>query len=113
VKVHAANTHDTKGAIDVLDRVKEKFPTIEGFSADAGYQGTTVEHVEKTMNLKIEISKKIKDEWAILAKRWVVERTFAWINNARRMAKDFEILTYASENMIRISLIQMMLDRLC
>ena len=61
----------------------------------------------------MEISKKIKDEWAILDKRWVVERTFAWINNFRRMAKDFEILTCAAENFIRISMIQIMLDRVC
>ena len=113
VKVHAANIHDTKGACDVLDGVHEKFPSIKGFSADAGYQGTTVDHVEKTMGLKIQISKKIKDEWAILAKRWIVERTFSWINNCRRMSKDFEILTCSAENFIRISMIQMMLDRLC
>ena len=113
VKVHAANIHDTKGACDVLDDVHAKFPSIKGFSADAGYQGTTVEHVEKTMDLKIQISKKIKDGWAILAKRWVVERTFSWINNCRRMSKDFEILTCSAENFIRISMMQVMLDRLC
>ena len=113
VKVHAANIHDTKGACDILDSVHEKFPSIKGFSADAGYQGTTVEHVKKTMDLKIQISKKIKDEWAILAKRWIVERTFSWINNCRRMSKDFEVLTCSAENFIRISMIQMMLDRLC
>ena len=112
VKVHAANVHDTKGGCDVFDRTKEKFPTIKGFSADEGYRGTSVDHVEKEMGLKMEISKKIKDEWVILAKRWVVERTFAWINNCRRMAKDFEILTCSSENLIRISIIKIMLDRL-
>lgn len=47
IKVHAANTHDTKAGCDVLDRTKEKFLTIKGFSADAGYQGTSIDHVEK------------------------------------------------------------------
>jgi putative transposase len=112
VKVHAANIHDTKSAPDVLDRAHEKFPSIKGFSADEGYRGTTVDHVEKEMGLVMEVSKKIKDEWAILAKRWVVERTFSWINNARRMAKDFEISTCSSENFIRISMIQIVIDRL-
>lgn len=65
------------------------------------------------MGLKIEISKKIKDGWAVLAKRWVVERTFAWINNFRRMAKDFEILMCSAENFARIAMIQIMLDKLC
>lgn len=89
MKVHAANIHDTKSAPDVLDRAKEKFPAIKGFSADEGYRGTTADHVEKVMKLLVEISKKIKDQWAILIKRWVVERTLAWINNFRKMAKDF------------------------
>jgi putative transposase len=69
--------------------------------------------VEKEMQLTIEVSKKIKDGWAVLAKRWVVERTLSWINNCRRLSKDFEILTCSSENFIRIAMIQIMLDRLC
>ena len=95
------------------DRAKEKFPTLKGFSGDGGYQGTSVNHVEKEMKLHIEISKKIKDKWAVLPKRWIVERTFSWINNCRRMAKDFEILTCSAENFIRIAMIQIMLDKLC
>lgn len=51
VKVHAANIHDTKAAPDVLDTAKEKFPTLQGFSADEGYRGTTAEHIEKNMKL--------------------------------------------------------------
>jgi putative transposase len=113
IKVHAANIHDTKAGCDVFERAKEKFPFLEGFSADAGYRGTSVDYVEKEMRLKIEISKKIKDGWSVLAKRWVVERTLAWINNFRRMAKDFEILTCSAENFVRISMIQIMLDKLC
>ena len=113
IKVHAANTHDTIAAPSVLDRAKEKFPSLKGFSADEGYRGAGIEHVEKKMNLITEISKKIKDGWAILAKRWVVERTLSWINSCRRLSKDFEILTCSSENFIRIAMIQIMLDRLC
>ena len=112
ITVHAANSHDTKGGVDVFERTKEKFSSIKGFSADEGYRGTSKDHVEQTMGLKMEISKKIKNEWTILAKRWVVERTFAWANNFRRMAKDFEILTASAENLFRISMIQIMLGKL-
>lgn len=112
VKVHAANIHDTKAGCDIFEEVKKKLPTIEAFSADAGYQGTSVDHVKK-IGLRMEISKRIKDKWAVLPKRWVVERTFAWINNCRRMAKDFEILTCSAENFVRIAMIQIMLDKLC
>lgn len=113
VRVHAANIHDTKVGCDLFERVKEKFSGLKGFSADAGYRGTSVKHVQKKMRLRIEISKKIKDRWSVLAKRWIVERTFAWINNFRRMAKDFEILTCSAENFIRISMIKIMLNKLC
>ena len=79
VKVHAANIHDTKGGGDIFDRDKEKFPLIKKFLADEDYRGKN--HVEKAMGLKMEISKKkIKNGWTVLAKRWAVERTFAWGN---------------------------------
>lgn len=61
------------------------------------------------MKLKLHISKRIKDEFAILPKRWIVERTFAWLGNFRRLAKDFEILTENAENFIRIAMIKITL----
>lgn len=112
VSVQAGNIHDTKAGANVAHRTKEKYLTIKGFSADEGYRGTTKNHVEIDMGLKMEISKKIKPGWGVLVKRWVVERTFAWMNNARRLAKDFEILTCSAENFVRIAIIQIMLDRL-
>ena len=110
VKVDAGNIHDTKAGTNVANRTKEKYPTIKGFSADDGYRGTTKDHID--MALKMEISKKIKSGWHVLVKRWVVERTFAWMNNARRLAKDFEILTCSAENFVRIAIIQIILDKL-
>jgi len=68
VKVHAANIHDTKAAPNILDHAKEKISSLKGFSADEGYKGTTVDHVEKSMELKIEISKKSKMDGAFLLK---------------------------------------------
>ena len=111
VKVHAANIHDTKSGCDIFQKLSEKFPSIKAFSADAGYRGTSVEYVENTLHLKIEISKKIKDQFAILPKRWLVERSFAWINNFRRASKDFEILTLTAENIIRLAMIRILLKK--
>lgn len=110
VSVHAGNIHDTKAGSHVAARTKERYPTIKGFSADDGYRGTAKNYVKIDMGLKMEISKRIKSGWTVLVKRWVVERTFAWMNNARRLAKDFEILTCSAENFVRISIIQIMLD---
>jgi putative transposase len=61
VQVHAANIHDTKASCAVFDRVQKKHPTIQAYSADEGYNGTAVNHVDNIMKLKLHISKKIKN----------------------------------------------------
>lgn len=57
--------------------------------------------------MTLHISTKIKDGWAILPKRWIIERTFAWLNNFRRLAKNFEILMTIAENMVRIAMLEL------
>ena len=111
VEVHAANISDTKAAGNLLARAVEKYPSIKAFSGDAGYCGTAVLFAEETLGLPLHISRKIKDGWAVLPKRWVVERTFSWLNNFRRLSKDYEILTATSENMIRIAMIKLTLAK--
>lgn len=109
VKVHAANIHDTKAACDIFNAASKKYPSIEAYSADAGYCGTAVDYVDNEMKLKLHISKRITDKFAILPKRWIVERTFAWLGNFRRLAKDFEILTEHAENFVRIAMMKITL----
>ena len=111
VKVHAANIHDTKGGGCVFEGAIAKYPTLKGSSADEGYKGTFVDFMTNTLGKIVEISKKISIGWAILAKRWVVERTFAWLNNFRRLSKDFEISTKSAENMVIIAHIITLLRR--
>ena len=111
IKVHAANIHDTKAGCKVFEATLQKYPTIKAFSADEGYRGTSVEFVENILNRFIDISKKIKDEFTVLTKRWIVERTFALINNFRRASKDFEILTSTAENIARIAMIRVTLKK--
>jgi putative transposase len=111
VSVHAANLSDTKSAGEVMVRTKEKYASIDAFSGDAAYRGTAVAFANEKLNMTLHISEKIKDTWAVLPKRWVVERTFAWLNNFRRLAKDFEILTATSENIIRIAMIKLTLAK--
>ena len=65
VQVHAANIHDTKAGCDIFLATSDKYPSILAFSADAGYRGTSKDYVEKTLELMIDISKKIKDIFAI------------------------------------------------
>ena len=112
VAVHAANRHDTKAVGSVLARAAEKPPTIQAFSADAGYRSTACEFVTTKLGLAFHLSTKIKDGFAVLPKRWIVERTFAWLGNFRRLAKDVEILTATAKNMIRIAMLRLTLGKL-
>jgi len=111
VVVHAANIHDTKAAHLVLKKVKNSYKTIKAFLGDAGYRKTAVEYVENELNLKMHISKKIKDEFAVIPLRWIVERTFVWIGNDRRMSKDYERYALTQECMIKISMIRRTLKK--
>ena len=112
VSVHAANLHDTKAAGAVFERVAEKYGRIKAFSGDAGYRGTAATFVEEKLKLELHISTKIKDGFAVLPIRWIVERTFAWLGGFRRLAKDVEILTATAENMVRIAMIRLTLAKL-
>lgn len=109
VQVHAANIADTSQGWDVCDQVAEKYDTIQAFSGDQGYSGTTVEFVENLLGLRIDIAAKPLHGFKVIPKRWIVERTLAWLGGFRRLAKDFEILTQSAENMIRIAMIKMAL----
>ena len=112
VQVHAANEHDTKAAPSLLARAVEKWPALRAFSADAGYRGTTVQFVQKVLQRQCHISTKIKDGFAVLPKRWVVERTFAWLGNCRRLAKGVEVLTATAENFVRVAMLKITLAKL-
>ena len=112
VRVHAANTHDTVAGCAVFEEALKKYPTIKGVCADAGYRKTMEEFVEKILKKTIEISERITPGWAILAKRWIVERTFAWLGHFRRLSKDYEIAIKSAENTVIIAHSMLLLKRL-
>ena len=110
--VHAANIHDTKGGCCTAAKAYDKYPTIEKFCGDEGYLGTFVEYVGWDFDdVGVDISKRIKPTFEILPKRWIVERTFAWAGNSRRLSKDYEISTNSAENMLFISNLHSILRR--
>ena len=110
--VHAANIHDTKSGINPAKKAYEKYPSIKKFCGDEGYRKSFEEAVFEEMGLLVDISEKIKPVFEVIPKRWVVERTFAWINNSRRLSKDYEINTTSEENWIYISHFHTLLRRL-
>jgi putative transposase len=111
VKVHAANIHDTVSGGDVFGKVLTKYPDIKGVLADMGYR-KTFENYVKSLGKTVKISEKIKPkEFVVQAGRWVVERTFAWLNNSRRLSKDYEITIKSAQNMVFISHLSTLIKR--
>ena len=117
VVVHAADFQDREGAKQVLERLATRFRRLRLIWADGGYRGQLVEWVRALRQrdkLRLEIVKR-SDEvagFAVLPKRWIVERTFAWLYRCRRLSKDYEYLTSTSETMIQVAMINLMLRRL-
>lgn len=111
VHVHAANQNDTIGGCVALDRClqSQKLPRLQAIGTDAGYRGSFVEHARKKWKLAVHISQKIQDHFAVIPKRWVVERTFGWFNGQRRLSKDYEKTISSSESMIYIASISRLL----
>lgn len=112
VKVHAANIHDTMEGGNVCYQAYRKYCYLMGFSGDLGYRGTTYEYVKNGLKLKFNFPESNNGIFMLQKQRWMVERTFAWFGNKRRLAKDFEVCVGTSENMIRIAMIAVALGKL-
>ena len=113
VDVHAANIHDTKSGISTAKEAYMSYPSIQKFCADAGHRGTFVSDLKEKLGLGVDISEKIKPhQWEKLPWRWVVEHTFSWLNNSRRLSKDYEFSVASSESMVIISHLHTLLKRL-
>jgi hypothetical protein len=112
--VHRANVQDRDGAYELLPRSRASFPFIERIFTDADYQRPKMAAaVARTGTWKLEIVKRTKaHRFVVLPKRWVVERTFAWISRNRRLARDFELYTRTVVAFIRLAMIRLMLRRL-
>ena len=94
LSVHPADIQDRDAAVDVLVDLLRKAPGISKVFADGGYGGPKLRDALASRGLPdlIEVVEKPKDvrEFTVLPRRWVVERTFAWMGRCRRLAKDFE-----------------------
>ena len=113
VKVHRANLPDTKAGIFPAVAAYRLYPTIKAFCADSGYRKTFVSNIETILALRVDISAKIKPVgFNVIPKRWVVERTFAWLGNSRRLNKDLEKTVASQEAIIKISHCHTLLKRL-
>ena len=130
VVVHAANLQDRAGVKLLLEPVKGQFERMEKVWVDQAYSGTGKTWIEQQMGWTVEVVERsprrgwimTEDQglvWVTLPKtfehlprRWVVERTIAWIGRYRRMSKDDEYLMSSSEAMVYLTMLRLMLTRL-
>lgn len=114
VVVHAANIQDRDGAKLVFKRTQTWFKRLKVIWADGGYAGQLIEIAKELYGWTLKIIKrsdKIKG-FKLLPKRWIVERTFAWFENYRRLSKDYEYHIETSETMIYLAMTHLMIRRL-
>jgi len=114
VVVHAANIHDSKGVELVFRRMKESFVGLKVVFADGGYRGQLIEWANSTFGYIIKIVMRTDQQpgFKVVHKRWIIERTFAWFENQRRLSKDFEYLLETSEAMIHLASIKILLNKI-
>jgi transposase len=105
VEVHAADIQDRDGAKGVLKRSRRSFPFVETVFADGGYAGRLVKWAKDKTNVTLEIVRRMPwmKGFVVIRRRWVVERTFAWIMKCRRLARDYEQLPSVVETLITIA----------
>lgn len=116
-KVTAANVQDVHAGKQILVELKKRTELITRLRkifADGGYRGELLKWVTDELHAEMEIVLKLGDKkgFQVLPKRWVIERTNAWITRNRRMARDYERLAEASESFIYILMIRLGLRRL-
>ncbi|GGK43191.1 IS5 family transposase [Deinococcus malanensis] len=132
VVVHEAHIQDRAGAVCLFEKVRNVFPRMQHVWADAGYSGKLIPAVKQVTGWTLEVVKhpwaghgwtwarkdrppppsEIPEGFVVLKRRWVVERTFAWLGKSRRMSRDFEALPETSENLVYEVMIRLMVRRL-
>ena len=115
--VHPANVQDRDGGVLLLATLFGRWPFLEKLFADGGYAGPLFRAgaCKAAASLKVEIVKRSDTAkgFEVLPKRWIVERTLAWLCRCRRLAKDLECLTQKALAFMRLASIRLMLRKLC
>jgi transposase len=127
-KAHPADLADGEGAMLLLKPATAAFPRLDHLWAEAGYRGAALrEWITERLGLSLEIGQR-RSRWVwvrndeepepvpagfeVVRRRWVVERTFAWITRNRRMSRDYEFLAETTEALVYVCMIRLMFKKL-
>jgi putative transposase len=117
VVVTAASVQDRDGAMSLLDVLRNRWSRLRVIWADQAYAGDLIAWVwalRPWRKVRLAIVKRPEGTkgFLLLPKRWIVERTFAWLGRYRRLAKDYEYLPHTSAALIQVAMIHLMVRRL-
>jgi transposase len=114
VMVTAASVQDRDGGRGILKRLHSALASVAHVFADGGYQGQLIATAKSAWNIVVEVVKKPAGQlgFAVLPRRWVVERTFSWLLRWRRLVRDYERLPETHEAMVKWAMVGLMLNRL-
>jgi transposase len=114
VNVHAANEHDSQTGFEVMETLQYRFERMQKIFADGGYRGELVNDVKRQLGWDMEITLRSDKETGFkpLPKRWIIERTFSWFENFRRLAKDYEYTVSSSVAMVFMAFIMLALNNI-
>jgi putative transposase len=115
IQITTASTQDRDAAKSLIQLLVAMFGRLQIIWADGGYLGALVQWVKQLRpfgKLHLEIVRRTGKGFRVLPKRWIVERTFAWLYKSRRLCRDYEVRLDHSEAMIRICMIRLMIRRL-
>ncbi len=125
----AADVGDRDGAAVLLDGIREEFPRLSYGWADQGYRGPFLDWARQVAGVALQVvvrrdggmrrswapagaPPRVVPRFAVVPRRWVVERTFAWLGRYRRLSKDYEYLPVTSENAIYLAMSVILLRRM-
>lgn len=114
LEITAANVSDTQPVLALLSRAKAQCPALELVWADQGYEGSLGAQLMNTLRIRLSIVRRsqYQQRGQVSRRRWVVERTFAWLGRYRRLSKDYEFLPESSRAMIFAAMSCLLLRRL-
>ena len=114
VVVHPADIQDRDGARLAVSKLQGRFSRLRLIWADAGYAGQLVDWIRTSAGYVLKVVRRPRGSrhFEVLPRRWVVERTFAWLGRCRRLSKDYEALTETTEAWVHIAMVHLMLRRL-
>jgi putative transposase len=115
VMVTVANIHDSQAALLLMRVLKYFLSSIRVILADGGYRGELIDNIKKKFGYFIKISLRTDNAnkaFEPIGKRWVIERTFAWFDNDRRLCRNYELLMETAEEVVKVSAIKHLLNKI-